>query len=394
MLAAPFLLVARARARAARSPQIDARADGRARSARSRATRSRSSSRSRRTASSGSSCCSSCRTALDARRRPRPGRAARRGEPRDARLRVAADALGRVTRRPRLPAATQTASGCSSTRRRSTARRRCSVYPTERGGAASPAPARDAGVRRQPGRPRRRARGSSSPTCAQFVPGDRIRHVNWRASARRGELWVNEYHAERNADVVIFLDSFAEARRGGRSTLDPAAARGGEPRRRVTSRAKDRVGFVAFGGMLNWLLPCDRHAQLYRIVDAMLDTQIILNYAWKEIDVMPQRTLPPQALVLALTPLLDERSSDALLDLRGARLRPRRDRDLAGWRSSAARGRGRAAGGAVVAAAARGRARAVRAGRSSDRGLGRRAVARGSARGGELVPTQRALARV
>jgi uncharacterized protein (DUF58 family) len=56
----------------------------------------------------------------------------------------------------------------------------------------------------------------------QFVAGDRVRHVNWRATARRGELWVNEHHAERNADVVIFLDVFAEARRGERSTLDPA----------------------------------------------------------------------------------------------------------------------------------------------------------------------------
>ena len=87
-----------------------------------------------------------------------------------------------------------------------------------------------------------------------FVAGDRVRHVNWRASARRGELWVNEHHPERNADVVIFLDSFAEARRGGRSTLDPAlrAARASSVR---YLREKDRVGFVSFGGMLNWLLP-------------------------------------------------------------------------------------------------------------------------------------------
>jgi uncharacterized protein (DUF58 family) len=33
--------------------------------------------------------------------------------------------------------------------------------------------------------------------------------------------------------------------------------------------------------------------------------------------VIPRRTLPPQALVLALTPLLDDRAANALLDLRG-----------------------------------------------------------------------------
>src|SRR4029079_11108347 len=43
-----------------------------------------------------------------------------------------------------------------------------------------------------------------------FNAGDRLRLIHWRASARRGELWVTELHPERNADVVIFLDTFAE----------------------------------------------------------------------------------------------------------------------------------------------------------------------------------------
>jgi uncharacterized protein (DUF58 family) len=163
---------------------------------------------------------------------------------------------------------------------------------------------------------RQKGEGIEFADLREFVAGDRVRHINWRASARRGELWVNEHHAERNADVVIFLDSFAEARRGGRSTLDPALRAAATLAARYL-RQKDRVGFVTFGGMLNWLLPATGTAQLYRIVDAMLDTQIILNYAWKDIDVIPPRTLPPQALVVALTPLLDDRAANALLDLRG-----------------------------------------------------------------------------
>jgi uncharacterized protein (DUF58 family) len=139
--------------------------------------------------------------------------------------------------------------------------------------------------------------------------------VNWRATARRGELWVNEHHAERNADVVIFLDVFAEARRGERSTLDPALRAAASLAARYL-RQRDRVGFVSFGGMLNWLLPSTGARQLYRIVDAMLDTQIILSHAWPDLVVVPRRTLPPQALVIALTPLLDDRTALALLDLR------------------------------------------------------------------------------
>src|SRR5919109_3146453 len=101
---------------------------------------------------------------------------------------------------------------------------------------------------------REKSEGIEFADLRPFVPGDRIRRVNWRASARRGELWVNELHAERNADVVLFLDSFAEARRRSESTLDLAVRATAALSGRYL-RQKDRVGLVAFGGVLNWLFP-------------------------------------------------------------------------------------------------------------------------------------------
>ena len=152
-----------------------------------------------------------------------------------------------------------------------------------------------------------------------FAPGDRVRSINWRASARRsianGELVVNERHPERNADVVLFLDTFAEARTGTASTLDLAVRATATLATRYLER-RDRVGLVSFGGMLRWLVPGMGLAQRYRIVDALLETEVVFNYAWKDVSIIPNRMLPPQALVLAVTPLLDERSVTALLDLR------------------------------------------------------------------------------
>jgi uncharacterized protein (DUF58 family) len=162
---------------------------------------------------------------------------------------------------------------------------------------------------------RTRGEGIEFADLRPFAPGDRLRRINWRASARRGAIWVNEAHPERNADVVIFLDTFAEARGGGRGTLDLAVGAAGSLAERYL-RNKDRVGLVGFGGVLNWLLPATGVVQLYRIVDALLDTEIVLNYAWKNLDIIPARTLPPKALVVALTPLIDKRSVAALLDLR------------------------------------------------------------------------------
>ena len=133
---------------------------------------------------------------------------------------------------------------------------------------------------------------------------------------------MNEQHPERNTDVVLFLDSFAEARRAGASTLDLGVRATAALAAHYLAR-RDRVGLVSFGGVLRWLLPGMGITHLYRIVDSLLDTEVVLNYAWRDIDVVPVRTLPPQALVLAVSPLLDERAVGALLDL------PARGFDLA-----------------------------------------------------------------
>jgi uncharacterized protein (DUF58 family) len=162
---------------------------------------------------------------------------------------------------------------------------------------------------------RARGDGIEFADLRPFGPGDRPRRVNWRASARRGELYVNEQHPERNSDVVLFLDSFAEARRERGSTLDLAVRAAASLAHEYLAR-RDRVGVVGFGGVVQWLLPASGSVQDYRIADALIESEVTLSYVLKDIDVLPTRTLPPQALVLALSPLLDERSMRALLDLR------------------------------------------------------------------------------
>ena len=162
---------------------------------------------------------------------------------------------------------------------------------------------------------RARGEGIEFADLREWQPGDRVRRVNWRATALRGSLWVNEQYPERNTDVVLFLDTFAEVRAGGRSTNDRAVRAAATLARGYLQR-KDRVGLVGFGGVLSWLVPESGTRQLYAIVDTLLTSDIVHSYAMRGVDVLPPRTLPPKALVLAITPLLDDRTAAALLDLR------------------------------------------------------------------------------
>jgi uncharacterized protein (DUF58 family) len=161
---------------------------------------------------------------------------------------------------------------------------------------------------------RHRGEGIEFADIRPFLPGDRPRSVNWRATARRGEPWVNQRHPERNTDVVLFVDSFLDVRGQRESTLDLAV---GAAASLATAylRQRDRVGLVGFGGFVQWLQPGSGQGALYRLLDTLMETQVFATAAWKGIRHLPPRTLPPKALIVALSPLLDQRAVAALFDL-------------------------------------------------------------------------------
>ena len=78
-------------------------------------------------------------------------------------------------------------------------------------------------------------------------------------------------HPEQSADVVLFLDTFAEAEQAGEGTLD-AAVRAAAALASAYLARRDRVAVVGFGGVLHWLTPGSGTRQLYRIVDTLLSS--------------------------------------------------------------------------------------------------------------------------
>jgi len=162
---------------------------------------------------------------------------------------------------------------------------------------------------------RERGDGIEFADLRPLLPGDRVRSINWRASARRGVPYVNVQHPEHSADVVLFLDTFAEAERAEAGTLDAAVHAAAALASTYLTR-RDRVALVSFGGVVSWLAGSPGTTQLYRIVDALLESHVKPSFRWTDITRVPGHLLPARAVVLALSPLLDDRGIGALLDLR------------------------------------------------------------------------------
>jgi uncharacterized protein (DUF58 family) len=149
-----------------------------------------------------------------------------------------------------------------------------------------------------------------------FAPGDRIRHVNWRASLRFGRLFVTRYHQDRNADVVLMLDTLTEAGAPPTTTLD-ASIRAAAALVTGYLARKDRVGLIEYCGPFRWVRPSSGRAHHERLFEALLRADVMFSYVTQEVALVPRRILPPQALVVAISPLLDPRFEKALIDLVG-----------------------------------------------------------------------------
>jgi len=148
----------------------------------------------------------------------------------------------------------------------------------------------------------------------EFAPGDRVRHVNWRASLRFRRLFVTQYHQERNADVVLMLDTLTEAGAAPATTLD-ASVRAAAALITGYLGRKDRVGLIEYCGPFRWVRPNSGRAHQERLFEALLRADVMFSYVTQEVGLVPRRVLPPQALVVAISPLLDPRFEKALVDL-------------------------------------------------------------------------------
>ncbi|MBT2210178.1 DUF58 domain-containing protein [Actinomadura sp. NEAU-AAG7] len=148
-----------------------------------------------------------------------------------------------------------------------------------------------------------------------YVPGDRPRRVNWAVSSRRGELHVNQQSAERAADVVVLLDTLSEAGDPGDTTLD-WAVRGAAAVIWAQLRRADRVGIVVLGDRIRWLRPDLGERHFYRIAEAVLDAWREPGYRRPHVTRIPPPALPPGALVLVFSPLLDHDAVEVIRSLR------------------------------------------------------------------------------
>ena len=158
-----------------------------------------------------------------------------------------------------------------------------------------------------------------------FVSGDDIRHVDWKATARLRRPITRVYQAERAQNLIILIDAtrLMAARAAGLAKLD-FAVNAALMLSFVALTRGDRVGVAVFDhGIRSYLAPQAGSSQFGRILDLLFDQQPVRQFPrYREAARAVVAHNRRRSLVVWLTDLLDgEQGRELLGALRALRRR-------------------------------------------------------------------------
>jgi len=157
-------------------------------------------------------------------------------------------------------------------------------------------------------------RGVEYADIRTYVPGDQLRTVNWPVSARRGRLHVTQRLTDRSADVVVLIDGYPQPA-GPATASTERTVRGAAQVVQTALRNGDRAGIVALGGRPpRWLGADIGQRQFYRVLDTVLAAGN--EFETTTGTLAPRAAIPPGAIVVAFSTLLDTEFALSLIDLR------------------------------------------------------------------------------
>lgn len=160
-----------------------------------------------------------------------------------------------------------------------------------------------------------RGQGTEFDSLREYVVGDDVRSIDWRATARRADVVVRTWRPERDRRVVIVLDTGRTA--AGRVGVDPTSSDpAGWPRldwsmdaalllAALASRAGDRVDFLAHDRESRaGVFGASRTELLAQLVDAMAPLQpALVESDWRALVSAIAVRARRRSLVVLLTDL-------------------------------------------------------------------------------------------
>ncbi|MGB8191205.1 MAG: DUF58 domain-containing protein [Chitinophagaceae bacterium] len=138
----------------------------------------------------------------------------------------------------------------------------------------------------------------------EYVRGDDIRTVHWKATARKGQLMVNNYTDERSQQIYCVIDKGRVMKMPfeGMSLLD-YAINATLILSRVALIKQDKAGVITFSDQLGTVLPADRKAgQMNNVLEMLYSQQTrFLESDFEKLYTLMRTRITQRSLVILFT---------------------------------------------------------------------------------------------
>lgn len=159
-------------------------------------------------------------------------------------------------------------------------------------------------------------RGGEFDSLRDWTPDDEFRAINWKATARRGKLMVDQYDVERSQTIMLVLDAgrLMTPRLGAQQKFDYAITAALSVAA-IAALADDKVGLMAFAGeILEHIAPRSGSAHTSGLTARVYDLQPRFEEAdYARAFTYLRRRQPKRSLVIFFTDMFDPVASAATL---------------------------------------------------------------------------------
>ncbi|MEF8873590.1 MAG: DUF58 domain-containing protein [Candidatus Thermoplasmatota archaeon] len=158
--------------------------------------------------------------------------------------------------------------------------------------------------------------GSEFFSLREYHPGDEMKDINWKATARYFEPFTNEYEGEKSGDVILVVDGYKKGMVGTerynslRVSVEAAASLASS----ILS-ARNRLGLIVSGEYMNWIYPGTGKNHYHKVMANL--TQFEKGGSWdlEGVRMLLEDFFPRKSLIIFVSPLTIMEFSKTIIDL-------------------------------------------------------------------------------
>ncbi|MBS3781916.1 MAG: DUF58 domain-containing protein [Candidatus Thermoplasmatota archaeon] len=158
--------------------------------------------------------------------------------------------------------------------------------------------------------------GSEFFSIREYLQGDEMRDINWKATARYLDPKSNAFEAEKSGDVIIVVDAFYDSNVGVfEDNMLKHSVRAATTLASDIISDRNRVGLLVIGDFVRWVYPKSGQEQLYEVMDNLMNLEGGSHWRLEHAKFIMDNIFPNRCLLLFISPLTTDKVTEAIAGL-------------------------------------------------------------------------------